>query len=216
MNNTVLIYLSFRFIQIKFPFSILKKRYLFIFIILYLLYVTTVLVVIMFDDTTMYFSQLQTTNNIMFFNHDFSEGSTMALFTWPSLAAQIMSLVVSVFTVHHLYKGAKTPLSERSRSNGRRSSVKILIQNLGGVVLSVTMIYYYSHTLGGSVTEEAHNLSNIYFTFMFNVVIPCVLSCFNPAVFIVFTPRLVKRWRLWGGGRCVRVNNLVMGNVRCA
>ena len=185
-----------RYLQIQFPFTPLKRRYIVVFILTYLMYVLVVLFVIMFHEKAMYFSQLQTTNNVYFVGADFSEGATFALFSWPCLAAQIISLVVSVFTITSLYKTLGHSAARVSRDNGRRSSIKILIQNTGGIAMSLCMLYYYFHAPDEETGSAGHGGSKemmvIYFSFAFTVFLPTFLSTFNPVIFILFTPKVSR------------------------
>ena len=104
---------------------------------------------------------------------------------WPSVICQFASLVTSCLTIHHLYNvhrgtlGKQTTIALRSR----KCSLKILITNFGSILTNAIMMLIM-------MTAGKDMKTNSTAQFISANIVTVLLSCFNPAIFILFTPNV--------------------------
>ena len=129
-----------RFSMIRFPFSRIKIRTALLFFVVYLLYTFTVYAIVIFDKSAVYKHHLGLVLNPYYFagTRDTAPNDIRVLLfcIWPLLFAQLLSLVASWFTVSHLYKTDKHKKESQSQINSKRVSMKILVTNISGVILT--------------------------------------------------------------------------------
>ena len=115
------------------------------------------------------------------------------LVTWPTFPGQLVSIVASAFTVKHLqstrqhksYKRGSNPKISAHVQADKRSSIKIILTNSGGIIQTVYLFALCE------VILELENLSTASMISGFVMgVLPVFLSVLNPVIFIVFTPKL--------------------------
>ena len=175
-----------RFIQIKFPFFPLKIRHIFSFALMFGLYTSGLSSYVAFDRNSTYGIEVQV------YKHHFgiTEGLYLVIlvYTWPSLISQVVSVFTSLLTIRHLCNIRKNPVSAVARRTvSFRSSVKILITNFGSVLNNILMIACMISTPRIFSDTESGLVS----LFLTTVLAPVLMSCFNPVVFILFTPKFM-------------------------
>lgn len=115
------------------------------------------------------------------------------LVTWPTFPGQLVSLVASLLTVKHLmssrqhksYKRGSNPKITAHIQADKRSSIKIILTNSGGILQT---IYLFALC---EVILDLENLSTATMISGFVMgVLPVFLSVLNPVIFIIFTPKL--------------------------
>ena len=173
-----------RYIQIRFPFFPLKVKKLTIFALMFGTYILSLSGYVAFNDESAYSVDLQV------FKHGFGLyrlDLIILIYTWPCILCQICSVVTSLLTIQHLASLRKTPTSlvARTAAISTRSSMKILITNFGSVVNNaLTMVCVTIAPTSYEGNEDAATMM-----FITTVLAPVLLSCFNPVVFIMFTPK---------------------------
>ena len=174
-----------RFIQIRFPFFPLKIKHILPFALMFGLYTLGLCGYVAFDRNSTYGIEVQV------YKHHFgiTEGLYLVIlvYTWPSLISQVVSVVTSLLTIQHLCNIRKNPVSVEAGSAtvSFRSSVKILITNFGSVLNNILMIACMISTPRIFSDTESGLVS----LFLTTVLAPVLMSCFNPVVFILFTPK---------------------------
>ena len=115
------------------------------------------------------------------------------LITWPTFPGQLVSIVASALTVKHLlsnrqhrsYKRGSNPKITAHIQADKRSSIKIILTNSGGIIQTVYLF---------ALCEVILNLENLSMASMISGfvmgVLPVFLSVLNPVIFIIFTPKL--------------------------
>ena len=172
-----------RFLQIKFPFRSLKRKYVYLSFMLFGGYTIPLISWLCLADSSFHVSYIQ---NMMNLDLSPNPGYSILIIFLPSLLAQILSVATSLFTVRSLIRQTSVhTLAARSRDVGRRSSQKILLTNLVSVLNGVILCI----TSGISVKLHANKCVRI-FTFTRTVIFPVVLSVINPVIFIILTPGL--------------------------
>ena len=176
-----------RFIQIKFPFYPLQLRHPTIAALVYGTYTICLSGYVAFHSDSEYLVQVQVLVNLF----EIPESKlylNILIFVWPSIVCQILSVVTSILTILHLHKIGKEAIAQQSAFISRRSSLKILVTNFAGIFNNIGMISavaiakiyygYYSSQSPIAITQ----LGAVNF-------LPVFLSCLNPVIFIVFTPK---------------------------
>ena len=101
---------------------------------------------------------------------------------------QIGAMIASVLTITELVKVYLNPVSEGAgkEENRIRSCSKILLTNLGSLILVIVIII----TAFQSDVERDHGvtLGNVMTYLMFQTVIPSLISMLNPIIYIILTP----------------------------
>ena len=172
-----------RFIQIRFPFFPLKIKHILPLATLFGLYTLALSSFVVFDRQGYY------TVGTQVFTHSFyldDGGVVILIYAWICIICQIASVVTSLFTVQLLCNIRKNPVTTEAGSAtvSIRSSVKILITNFGSVLNTIVMVTCMIF----ASKREMHNRSTSVSLFITAVLAPVLLSCFNPIVFILFTP----------------------------
>ena len=169
-----------RFIQIRFPFFPLRAKHLLPLVMMFGLYSLGLGSFTVFDKNSHYNVDLQIFANGLGVEKLYL---TILITTWPSILCQIVSVITSMLTIQHLLHLRKNPVSAGERpAISTKSSLKILITNFGSVMNNVFMVICMVST------TKTNGLSD-FFLFITSVVGPVLLSCFNPIVFIMFTPK---------------------------
>ena len=115
------------------------------------------------------------------------------LVTWPTFPGQLVSIVASALTVKHLmsnhqhksYKRGSNPKIRAHVQADKKSSIKIILTNAGGVIQTG-----YLFALCEVILDlENLNTSTMVMGFVMGV-LPVFLSVLNPVIFIIFTPKL--------------------------
>ena len=170
-----------RFIQIRFPFFHLKIKHILPLALVFGLYTLGLCGYVAFDKHGAY------TPGTQVFTHslNLTNGFLMvSIYAWPSILCQVASVVTSLLTIQHLCNIRKNLVSAQSRSSkvSTKSSVKILITNFGSIFNNLVM--------GTCIMMSAikANRRRSVSLFISSVLAPVLLSCFNPIVFIIFTP----------------------------
>ena len=110
---------------------------------------------------------------------------------WTATLGQPVSIFVSALTIRHLYITYKNPVAVHSQRNGRRSSIKILLLNLGSLLQNVWYLITIPFFLIDDLrTDNAQSLNG----FLAGV-FPVFLSSLNPVLFLALTPAL-RSWFL--------------------
>ena len=101
---------------------------------------------------------------------------------------QIGAMIASVLTITELVKVYLNPVSEGAgkEENRIRSCSKILLTNLGSLILVIVIII----TAFQSDVKSADDvtLGNIITFLMFQIFIPSLISMLNPIIYIILTP----------------------------
>ena len=173
-----------RFIQIRFPFFPLQIKHLSPLAIMFGVYNLGLTSYSVFDKYSYYYVPLQVFSH----NFDIIEKLYLVIFlmAWTSLLCQIISVLTSLLTIQHLYNIRKNPISREAGSTtvSIKSSLKILVTNFGSILNSILMI-------SCMISKSSEPI------FITSVLAPVLLSCFNPIVFIMFTPKfnLIQKLR---------------------
>ena len=113
---------------------------------------------------------------------------------WPLMICQILSVGASIGTVIRLYKDSLVhPLTDQpdllnmDREN-RKRTFKILVTNIGSLLQTAAILKMLSVTLQIS-NRKPLTMTTLYFSYAIFVVLPVFLSCYNPLIFFILTPR---------------------------
>ena len=170
-----------RFIQIRFPFYPLELKHLTISVVVYGTYTLCLSGYVAFHNDSHYhvYMQIQASE---FGTSPKTAHLAVLVYIWPSVVCQILSVVTSILNILHLYRTGRQPIAEQSTAISRKTSLKILLLNFGSVLNNIAMIFCLS-------VVAKRNRDNGAFAHFFTVnLAPVLLSCFNPIVFITFTP----------------------------
>ena len=184
-----------RYITIRFPFKIIKQRYSILFVSLYLVYALTINSVVVLDEYAVYRDTISIVINPYYFSRTWDAPGydvwVLLLCIWPLLFSQLLSIVASVLTIKHLVHNAKNAEEGHTQINSTKVSLKILVTNLSGLILTaaaaISADIQVNNAKDGK-TEESDQILD--FTTM--VVVPVFLSSINPIIFILFTPNAMK------------------------
>ena len=175
-----------RFLQIRFPFRPLKRRYVFATFAIFGVYIVPLIFWVCFAKNSLFVSYI---NNMMNVIMSSNPGLSVLIIFLPSLLGQTLAIITSLFTVRSLIRQTSVnSVSERSRMTGRKSSMKIILTNFVSVMNSVLLCL-----ITGLTARFIANKSVRILTFMRTVVFPVVLSAVNPLIFIVLTPNFWKK-----------------------
>jgi hypothetical protein len=166
-----------RFIQIKFPFFPLQLKHLIIPSVIFGFYTVSLSCYVAVRSNYMVDKQ----NLVGAFRVDGPLFLTILVYTWPCLLSQILSTMASLITIFHLCRVKRAPISGQSTGISKKSSLKILLTNFGGIVNNTAIAI----TMASQSKTEAASISQ----FFIMVLTPVLLSCFNPIVFILLTPK---------------------------
>ena len=103
----------------------------------------------------------------------------------PCYITQLISIVTSALSIHRLLSHtAPTATFDRRR----RSSIKVLVANFGGICYTVVSVTHL--VLITTYSQDSPMERGLFVAAMVNaVILPLVLSVFNPIVYLVCTPR---------------------------
>ena len=101
-------------------------------------------------------------------------------------------MIASVLTITELVKVYLNPVSEGAgkEKNRIRSCSKILLTNLGSLILVIVIII----TAFQSDVGSDYSLGNVITYLMFQTVIPSLISMLNPIIYIILTPNFKLKW----------------------
>ena len=186
-----------RFRQLKFPFRRLKVKFCVVFAVLYLSYSVLIQYYSVSDKTAFYFDPLGAVITVnLFTGSKFNITSPIKVFFiqhWPLLTCQLASIIASLGTISHLwsktYKVEPTPrLSRQQSQDGKRRTTKILITNIGSLILTIALTKILA-MLVCSADSKKLNMAQFYVSFIVYVLLPTFLSCLNPVIFLLLTPQ---------------------------
>ena len=160
-----------RYIQIRFPFFPLELKHLTISVLVYGSYTISLSGYVAFSNNSYYRADNQILTNTLGIRE---RRNVTLIYTWPSMVCQILSVGTSIMTIVHLSRTGRQQITEQSAAISRRSSLKILLLNFGSILNYSAMICSMTSGVLGQ-----------FFTI---VLAPVFMSCFNPIVFIIFTP----------------------------
>ena len=186
-----------RFITIRFPFRTMKVRYALIFVGVYLVYTLAVNSIVTLDKFAIYRASLSMVTNPFYLNRTFSAPSNdirvLILCIWPLLLSQILSIIASGFTVVHLFQTTKCSEDSPSQINSKKVSLKILVTNVSGIVLTAAACVSAKIQIDNA-GDRLPDKSDEVLEFTTMVIVPVFLSCLNPVIFILFTPNVLKQF----------------------
>ena len=183
-----------RFRQLKFPFRPVKIRFCVIFFVLYLGYSVCIQYYSVSDPTAFYYPPLGAVVTMtLFTGTKFQINNYTHIFflqSWPLIICQISSILASLGTIFHLLnenKIAPEPHLYIQHNDSKRRTIKILITNVGSLILTSALVKILSMLLH---TNKSAKLSMylFYVSFTVYVLLPTFLSCLNPVVFLSLTP----------------------------
>ena len=192
-----------RFIQIKLPFYPVRVSRIAQVFVFFMIYSTTIEALFCYADEGVYF--ISPIFSIASFevsigpNLKVSDETAIFCMRYGALAiCQIFSIAATIGTLIHMYKVSKKPVITVARSELSRSlkiSMKIMVTNLGALATTGCMAYTRE------VCQSIEHLDTIwrlgrnecYFMTFFWIILPVLLSCYNPVVFICFTSG-IYRW----------------------
>eukprot|EP00116_Pleurobrachia_bachei_P006027 sb/3466289/ len=172
-----------RYIQIRWPFRHLRTTYTAWIMAGYIGYNVATQAVIVFHRGSMYFTEIQIVRNFFLFSRKRSSVHlTSILSMWPSIMVQLVGIAASILTIISLFKRPKriSTAVGKKQHRSRKSSIKILITNATGLLYTALALLYLFHDL-------MEGMAGVYFIFVFLVILPAVLSCVNPMVYLLFT-----------------------------
>ena len=170
-----------RFIQIKFPFYPLKLKHVVISAVIFEIYTLVINGYVAFHSDSVYHVNKQLVVNILGLQNN--KQFVPIIYVFPSVICQFISVFTSLLTIHHLWNVGREPIAEQSAIS-RKSSLKILVTNFGSIVSSIAMVSSMAFVFSG---DYGYYITSVV-QFFTVVLAPVLLSCFNPIVFIVFTP----------------------------
>ena len=183
-----------RFIQIRFPFFPLRVKHLIPLALMFGIYSLGLGSFTVFDKNSHYNVDVQVFAHILGMEKLYL---AILVSTWPSILCQIVSVLTSILTIRHLWNVRKKPVSGDQRSAlSTKSSLKILVTNFGSVLSNTLMVICLVSARRTSEPDSSDELPSI-FMFITAVTSPVLLSCLNPIVFILFTPKfsLIQKLR---------------------
>ncbi|KAL5270039.1 hypothetical protein ACHWQZ_G003501 [Mnemiopsis leidyi] len=185
-----------RFITIRFPFRTLRVRYALAAVCLYLVYSLAVNTVVTLDKYAIYRHSLNMVTNPFYLNRTFSAPSNdirvLLLCIWPLILCQTLSIIASGFTVVHLFQTSKCSEDTPSLINNKKVSLKILVTNLSGIVLTVAA-GISAHIQIDNARDRLPEKRDEVLDISTMVMVPVFLSCLNPIIFILFTPNVLTQ-----------------------
>ena len=106
---------------------------------------------------------------------------------------QIGAIAASILTIHELVKVYLNPVSESTRRNDKkaRSSVKVLLTNLGSLI-AVSIIISTGTLSDKKFGDEVKPKEAISYLLL-NTVVPAVISTLNPIIYIILTPGCTQK-----------------------
>ena len=186
-----------RFITIRFPFRTIRVRYALAAVCLYLVYSLAVNTVVTMDKYAIYRHSLNMVTNPFYLNRTFSAPSNdirvLLLCIWPLILCQILSIIASGFTVVHLFQTSMTSEDTPSQINSKKVSLKILVTNVSGIVLTVAAGISAKIQIDNARDRLPEKLDEV-LEFSTMVMVPVFLSCLNPIIFILFTPNVLRQF----------------------
>ena len=189
---------STRYYRVRYPFSKIRNKRLLLAAALLCLYCPAVLLTDYLNSSPVV---LSSTNLAWSLPHMDIGGEPLnkLLFLltlcFPSLVIQAASVLASLLTIWELVKMYRNPMSERSKTTSVKGSVKIIIANLGSCVSLATTFVVMTES-EGRLADIGLQQSVVYA--MYAAGIPSLLSIFNPAIYMLFTPDLWKGLRKQG------------------
>ena len=184
-----------RFRQLKFPFRPIKVRFCVIFMVVYLGYSGFIQYWSVSDSTAFYYHPIGgVMTKALFTGTDAEVRNVVQVFclqNWPLIICQISSILASLGTIVVIlneHKIAPEPDLYRQQNNSRRRTAKILITNVGSLIMTAALVKILTMLL---TTTKSQKLSMyvFYVTFAVCVLLPTFLSCLNPIVFLLLTPK---------------------------
>ena len=174
-----------RFLSLRFPFQHVQRRWCAAAVGLPVLYMGCTFSVFYSHRTAVYDYATLSVINIDYFPQ-LKPSLIFLVSGWPVYLLQVTSILLSLATALHLALRSP-PLRKTPQCGGLRSSVKILLQNAGSLVMTACMSFvFYSLETGACRFVETWQMG----LFAIFVAVPPLLSCVNPIVFILLTPKL--------------------------
>ena len=178
-----------RYIKIRYPFKILKVKLFVVLAIAFQIYLVSISSWMTFGREASFMCNYGMVIVRNFLNLDPAVHNLVH--SWPNLICQFASLGASALTIAHLIKVRRNSLSASSNRNGMRSSARILTQNFGGILQTtaqIAKIVLLTQSRGGK--SDPRYMTPVMFSV--NIMTCVVLSVFNPVVFVLFTPKVLK------------------------
>ncbi|KAL5269638.1 hypothetical protein ACHWQZ_G003178 [Mnemiopsis leidyi] len=167
-----------RYVQIRHPFFPLKLKPVVVCAAVFISYTLAVGGYGAFDKASYYAVDKQLVGSR--FGIEKGVFTVILIYVWPSIVCQFASVITSGLTAQHLFKTQKGPLAQRSSTASRKCSMKILVTNFGSITMNflmmVAILTAHDQTVTSTVQFIGSNLATV------------LLSCFNPIIFIWFTP----------------------------
>jgi hypothetical protein len=184
-----------RFLQIRYPFWLIERKYLTVLITVYIAYLITYQCSMVLTRNVYWFALIQT---IIWLNNKPSDISTSwitIIYFSPCMVMEILAILASFSTIYELYKIRKTNLASVQRKN-IRGTVKIFLENaLNIICLGTQMSVFMMFEDGNAVldpTMSNQDQSYIWRLLSFTVGLPIVGCALYPCIYIALTPKSVK------------------------
>ena len=187
-----------------------------IFFAIYFLYAVCLQYFAVFDESAIYSDVMGAVVALSVFSGtQYQVDSMLAIFflqCWPMMVCQILSICASIGTVYRLFNETIVHPVVELRNGGnpeqesRQRSFKILVTNVGSLIQTGAMLLVITMTVKISTTLTLP-MSYLYVYFGIFVMLPTLLSCYNPLIYMVLTPRMrhfVKSYILLKRHRTVR------------
>ena len=179
-----------RYIQIRYPFRLLKIKMVLMALILSLLWAPSVVTCYFFSPNN--FSKLLKQYAIIgsvekphLFNLEISWRTLPTIIFFPTLILQFLAIGSSLLTILELVKSYSTPIGEAPRGRNTKSTVRILVTNVGSVI---SLLCYTTILAGNFVdrTDETNSLAVEIRLLVGVQLMPAIVSALNPVTYIVF------------------------------
>ena len=176
-----------RYIAIKYPFYLIKQKYLVIYLILFasVTFGYTCYIVLPGDECIYnIFQQYVFSLESMMRLNPKIPGSTMeiAACAFPTLHSSI-GVTASALTIYELLNNKTPDTPQNSYKDLKKSSFAILLLNLGNTVYIICLMVFII-TFDDTYNSTTANNTKRFIVYVFN---PIFLSAFNPAVIIWFS-----------------------------
>ena len=205
-----------RFIQIKYPLKVIKKRRVFAVLIFALCQICLIFVLFYRagdkkNASVITFSISQSSWNMVpsIFGYKMKSVAMYFILIAFLLLLQVMAVSTSFLTICELIKMFRKPMTANARKNALAGSLKIMITNMGsifniGLIITKACIslirsknfdpkFDFVNGMEEFENQMAMFIENggtwifIYMIFQ-SAIIPTVLSTLNPGIYIIFTP----------------------------
>eukprot|EP00116_Pleurobrachia_bachei_P002468 sb/3462730/ len=173
-----------RFVQIVFPFSHLGRKYMIVPICLFVGYVIGLMgyIILSAGPRLRYVAYIQTVTTIRE-----SGPVSHSHILLPSVGLQVLAFITSVLTIGHLLKRSNSSAVCRVKP---RTSVKVLVTNLGSLIYVIVYLVSVKMHLTESFTHDVSEM--LLPNFLFTVCMPVGLSLYNGVVYAALSPKIFK------------------------